>query len=262
MDHIYANPSKVIPVIKALADPTRLEMLLHINIAAPRGLTASQLADKLGKKIPTVLHHLEKLNDLELVEYKMEKFGETGRKIKHWQLIKSSFLLQIDLNTLADFTDFYGKSLSDYSQLDELILYLFEEEKRKGITINSDYVDHNTPESIHKKLTTYINEVKPSSFHEITIFHAQEIHARLKENDRLEKYLQKWILKTFRDSGAILQLNFFELGDWFSLGQELRRRMYEYLIESNKFSSIVYDESGQPVQRLKLRPEFLDPIDD
>jgi DNA-binding transcriptional ArsR family regulator len=252
----------VIPIIKAMADPTRLEMLLYINESAPKGLTASQLADKLGKKIPTILHHLDKLNDLGLVNYSMEKIGEAGRPVKHWKVEKHTFQLKVDMNTIADFTDFYGKSLSDYSQLDELILYLFEEEKRRKSTIDYDYVSQNTPESILAKLTTYKNEVKPSSFLDITIFHAQEIHSRLRENDQLEKYLQKWILKTFRDSGATLQLDFFELGEWFRLGQELRRRLYEFLIESNKFSSIVYDDSGQPIQRLKLREEFLDSVGD
>ena len=262
MVHNYTNPSKVIPVIKALADPTRLEMLLHINDAAPKGLTASQLADKIGKKIPTVLHHLDKLNDLGLVIFTMEKIADAGREVKHWRVDKPEFNLTIEMNTIADFTDFYGKSLSDYRQLDELILFLFEEEKMRRNTIDINYVEQNTPEGILEKLTSFINRKKPDYFLDINIFHTQEIHSRLMENSQLEKYLEKWILKIFRDSAGNLQLHFLELAEYFVLGQELRRRMHERLIESNKFSTIHYDGEGNPVHRLRLRSEFLDPIDD
>ena len=92
--------------------------------------------------------------------------------------------------------------------------------------------------------------------------HAQEIHSRLAKSSGLEKYLRKWILKAFKDSAASLQLDFFELGDRFVLGRKLQQTLYEYFIQSNKFSAIGYTEDGRPIQRLKLRPEFLDDPDD
>jgi len=254
LDPTFTDPGEVIPVIKALADPTRLGMLLSMNTASPKGLTASQLADRMGKKIPTILHHLEKLRELGLANYEMEK-NEAGREIKHWRVISPNFSLEINLSAFTDATEI----------IDELILYLFEEEKRtcegteKRITIN--YTQENSPEDIEKKLLKYLKETKIST-QNIDIHHAQEIHARLAKGSGLEKYLRKWILKAFKDSAASLQLDFFELGDRFVLGRKLQQTLYEYFIQSNKFSAIGYTEDGRPVQRLKLRPEFLDDPDD
>ncbi|MHA1993713.1 MAG: ArsR/SmtB family transcription factor [Candidatus Hodarchaeales archaeon] len=255
MDPTFTDPGEVIPVIKALADPTRLGMLLSMNTASPKGVTASQLADRMGKKIPTILHHLEKLRELGLAQYQMEK-NEAGREIKHWRVINPKFLLEINLSVFTDATEI----------IDDLILYLFEEEKRsyekdkKRITIN--YTSENSPKDIKKKLLRYLNETKTNSTQSVEIHHAQEIHSRLAKSSGLEKYLRKWILKAFKDSAASLQLDFFELGDRFVLGRKLQQTLYEHFIQSNKFSAIGYTEEGRPVQRLKLRPEFLDDPDD
>ncbi len=251
MDPTFTNPGEVIPIIKALADPTRLGMLLFMNTSSPKGLTASQLADKLGKKIPTILHHLEKLQELGLAGYKMEQ-NEAGRKIKHWRVTNANFLLEINLNAFTD-----AKVV-----VDELILFLFEEEKRSKGRIKTNYTSDNSPEEIKGKLLNYINEAKPASTQSVELLHAQEIHSRLAKKSELEKHLRKWIFKAFKDSAASLQLDFFELGDRFVLGRKLQQTLYEYFIQSNKFSAIGYTEEGRPVQRLKLRPEFLDDPDD
>ena len=250
MESTYSNPTKVIQVIKALADPTRLGMLLNMNSNAPKGVTASRLADKLGKKIPTILHHLEKLQELQLAEYHMAE-NEAGRKIKHWRVVDSNFLLEIDLNAFSD----------SKSEIDVFLFYLFEEEKRRNGIITIDYANQNNSETIYDKLNVYIREVKIDSNRKISIDQAQVIHSRLMKKGELEKHLRKWIFIAFKDSAASLQLDFFELGERFALGQELRRRIYEYFVSSNKFSSIGYSEQGQPIQRLKLRPEYLDDPD-
>ncbi len=255
MEPTFTDPGEVIPVIKALADPTRLGMLLSMNSASPKGLTASHLADRLGKKIPTILHHLEKLEDLGLAAYQMEQ-NEAGREIKHWRVINPKFLLEINLSAFTDAT----------VVIDELILFLFEAEKRnyegtkQRITIN--YTKENSPEKIKQKLIDYLKDTKTKSTESIELHHAQEIQSRLSKKSGLEKYLQKWILKAFKDSAASLQLDFFELGDRFVLGRKLQQTLYEYFIQSNKFSAIGYSEDGRPIQRLKLRPEFLDDPDD
>lgn len=247
MESSFSNPSKIIQVIKALADPTRLGMLLNMNSNAPKGVTASRLADKLGKKIPTILHHLEKLQELELADFHMAE-NEAGRKIKHWRVVNSNFLLEINLNAFSDAK----------TEIDIFLLYLFEEEKRRNGTITVDYTNRNSYEDIYEKLNTYIKEVKLDSNKEISVNQAQLIHSRLMKKGELEQHLRKWILCAFKDSAASLQLDFFELGERFVLGQELRRRIYEYFVSSKKFSSIGYSEQGQPIQRLKLRPEYLD----
>ena len=250
MESTFSNPGEVIQVIKALADPTRLGMLLNMNSNAPKGVTASRLADRLGKKIPTILHHLEKLQELGLAEYHMAE-NEVGRKIKHWRVVNPNFLLEINLNAFTDARD----------EIDIYILYLFEEEKRRKGTITIDYTKNNTAESIVEKVNKYLREVKTDSNQEVSISQGQEILSKLEKKGELEKNIRIWVFKEFKDSGASLQLDFFELGTEFVLGPELRRLTYEHFISSNKFSSIGYTDQGQPVVRLKLRPEFLDEPD-
>ncbi|MHA1976864.1 MAG: ArsR/SmtB family transcription factor [Candidatus Hodarchaeales archaeon] len=251
MEPTFTDPGEVIPVIKALADPTRLGMLLSMNTASPKGVTASQLADIMGKKIPTILHHLEKLRELGLAAFKMEK-NEAGRDIKHWRVINSKFLLEINLDAFTDATVI----------IEELILYLFEGEKKSDERITFNYTDVNSPEIIKEKLLKYLKESNISSTQSVELHHAQEIHSRLAKSAGLEKYLRKWILKAFKDSAASLQLDFFELGDRFVLGRKLQQTLYEHFIQSNKFSAIGYTEDGRPIQRLKLRLEFLDDPND
>ncbi len=250
MDSTYSSPGKVIQVIKALADPTRLGMLLNMNTNAPKGVTASRLADKLGKKIPTILHHLEKLQELGLAEYHMAE-NEAGRNIKHWRVVNPNFMLEINLDTFSDARD----------EIDIYILYLFEEEKRRNGTITIDYTEHNEAEIIQEKINTFLREVKPDSDREVTIGQAQEIRSKLEKKGELERHIRNWVFKAFKDSAASLQLDFFELGTRFALGPELRGLIYEHFVSSNKFSSIGYSGQGQPVVRLKLRPEFLDDLD-
>jgi len=250
VDSTFSSPGEVIQVIKALADPTRLGMLLNMNSNAPKGVTASRLADRLGKKIPTILHHLEKLQELGLTEYHMAE-NEAGRKIKHWRVINPNILLEINLDTFSDARD----------EIDIYILYLFEEEKRRNGTITVDYTRHNTAETIHEKVNAFLREVKSDSNREVTIDQAKEIISKLEKKGELEKHIRNWVFKAFKDSAASLQLDFFELGTRFALGPELRSQIYEHFVSSSKFSSIGYSEQGQPVVRLKLRPEFLDDPD-
>lgn len=260
VDPIFTNPGEVIPIIKALADPTRLGMLLTMNSFAPKGCTASQLADNLSKKIPTILHHLEMLQDLGLADYKMEK-NEAGREIKHWIVINPKFNLKIDLEEYPKYLRFYGDKLSDYSKLNQFIMFLFEEEKIKKRTITNDFINSNPPKEIQKKINSYIRSVKSTSHTEIDNFQAQEIYNQLTTQEKLEKYLRRWILKAFKDSAGILQLDFFEIGREFNLDTNLRQSLFEYFMRSSMFEIRAYTESGQPVQRIVLKEEFIDEID-
>jgi DNA-binding transcriptional ArsR family regulator len=250
VDPIFTNPGEVIPVIKALADPTRLGMLLQMNSFAPKGCTASQLADKLGKKIPTILHHLEKLQELGLADYKMEK-NEAGREIKHWKVTNTIIQLEINLDLFTDAN----------TELDELILLFFEQERRTNRTITMDFIEENTPEIIEDKLNIFFKDVKKYSSRNITSLQAQEIHSKLFRKSDLEKYLRKWILMAFKASGGNLQLSFFELGTEFNLGPILRKNLYESFMRSHKFQ-LGDPVDGQGVPRIMLKPEYLDDFDD
>lgn len=250
VDPIFTNPGEVIPIIKALADPTRLGMLLQMNSFSPKGCTASQLADKLSKKIPTILHHLEMLQELGLADYHMEK-NEAGREIKHWKVTKTSFQLDINLNLFSDVN----------VELDELILILFEQEKQSNKTITIKFGEENSPEIIRAKLNSFFKNVSKYSTRNITELQAQEIHSRLLRKPDLVKYLRKWILMAFKASGGNLQLSFFELGNEFNLGPELRKDLYESFMRSQKFQ-LNDPEEGQGVPRIMLKSQFIDDFED
>jgi DNA-binding transcriptional ArsR family regulator len=239
VETFFDDPSEVIQVIEALADPTRRKMLLLMQQNAPKGLTASQLADMLRKKIPTILHHLRSLEELKLANYTMEKIGGEGREVKHWKISHQQLILKIDMESIGFLPENY-------------ILTLFEEYKIHQGTLTSDFGKKITPKQIFDFL-------RPK-YADITERHAEVIKNHLKRKQDLEHYLLKWIYQEFINSAGSLQLDFFEFGSHFALGEDLRRSLYEKLMESQNFSSYGYTEEGRPIQRMAIRSEYLESL--
>jgi DNA-binding transcriptional ArsR family regulator len=236
------KPGEVILVIKALADPTRRKMLLLMHENSPRGLTASHLADELDKKIPTILHHLEKLEDLDLAHYVMEKIAGGHREVKHWKVKHQKFVLEVDMDSIS----------TEGFIPDKYILTLFEEEKGAGGSISTDFVGDNQPEVILQKLKR--------KYPEVSLRKAEVIHAQLSQKEDLLQYLEKWIYNEFTNSAGELQLDFFEFGSHFALDDNLRRELFEKLMHSGNFSLYAYGEDGRPIQRVAIRREYLEEI--
>ena len=231
----FDDPGEAIKIIEALADPTRRKMLL-LMYRNPTGLTASNLAEMLRKKIPTILHHLEKLSELDLAQYKMIKIaGE--RKVKHWKVKHPKFIIEVDMDSIAFLPEDY-------------IITLFEEEHGAGGQITEDFGESLTNEEI-------IDKLKPK-FPNISDRQVEVIKGNLIRQRDLEHYLEQWIYKEFMNSGATLQLNFWEFGRQFCLDEDLRKRMFEKMIQSQNFSLYEYGEEGQLIQRLALRQEYYD----
>jgi DNA-binding transcriptional ArsR family regulator len=68
-----AIPEAVLRALKALADPTRLQILRYLN---EEQLTPAQLSRRLRLRAPTVIHHLGALRLAGLVHLIMDKEGE------------------------------------------------------------------------------------------------------------------------------------------------------------------------------------------
>ncbi|MHA1974225.1 MAG: ArsR/SmtB family transcription factor [Candidatus Hodarchaeales archaeon] len=230
------KPGQAIEVIKAFADTTRRRILLLLSKASPRGLTASALADHeaINKSIPTILHHLEKLQELGLIYYEMEKIGKSERLVKHWKIKYKTFVIKIDTESLE---------LEDFDPR-EYIIHLFEKHKAAGGIITESFGSSKTLDSIKQDLL----DKRPG----ITDREIQIIHNILNDPLELQEYLESWILKAFRESGGALRLDFQRFGAFFALDGELRRIMIERLINSGKFFWEYTD-----LQRIALRPEFL-----
>ncbi|NMC12316.1 MAG: winged helix-turn-helix transcriptional regulator [Chloroflexi bacterium] len=63
-------PDNTVRVLKALADPTRLQIMRYL---AKEDLTPSQLAQRLRLRAPTVIHHLDMLRAAGLVNIDLEE---------------------------------------------------------------------------------------------------------------------------------------------------------------------------------------------
>ncbi|MHA2225744.1 MAG: ArsR/SmtB family transcription factor [Candidatus Hodarchaeales archaeon] len=243
METYSPKPGQVIQVIKALADSTRRHILLLLHENAPKGLTASVLADNLGKKIPTILHHLEKLKDLDLAYFTMEKMGGGDRQVKHWKVKHLKFAIEVDFDSISI------ESFTPEKQL-KYIFSLFEEEKAAKKAISEDFAIINQPGDILERLN--------NKFPEISQREAEVIHSQLSDNKGLIQYLQKWIYQEFLDSGGALQLDFFEFGLQFALNDTLRRNLFEDLVNSQNFTLYTYTDDGRVIQRLALHSEYLE----
>lgn len=234
MEAYYDQPGQVIQVIEALADPTRRRMLL-LMYRNPKGLTASNIADLLRKKIPTILHHLKSLEELDLAYYSMEKIGGQ-REVKHWQVKHKKFIIDIDMDSIALPEDF--------------IIALFEDEKSRAGMITENFGKTLHPEDIRERL-----QVKHC---DITDRQAEILKGHLSRKRDLEHYLQQWIYGEFINSGGSLQLNFWEFGQHFALDENLRRILFEKLTESPNFTNTYTPrENGEVIQRMALRSEYL-----
>ena len=90
-----AVPDHLLLVLKALADPTRLQMLRYLN-AEP--LSASTLARKLRLRPPTVTHHLQLLRLAGLVQIHIEPEGERRYTLRDEALAAAQTILESYIN--------------------------------------------------------------------------------------------------------------------------------------------------------------------
>jgi ArsR family transcriptional regulator, arsenate/arsenite/antimonite-responsive transcriptional repressor len=63
-----ANAEDTATLLKAVADPTRLQILAIIARAENKESCVCDLAEPLGLSQPTISHHLKKLAEVDLVE--------------------------------------------------------------------------------------------------------------------------------------------------------------------------------------------------
>lgn len=236
METSFDEPTLVIQIIEALADPTRRKMLLLMHQNAPTGLTASNLADMLRKKIPTILHHLKSLEELGLAEFKMEKIAGGGREVKHWIICHPQLTLQIDMKTIGFLPENY-------------IINLFEELKKSGETITTKIANELETNDILQMISPKIPD--------ITERHADIIRTNIKKRKDLEHYLQQWIHQEYINSAhegrPRLQLTFREFSSYFALDEQLTRSLFDKLASSEDWIIFEYQSNGEIVHRLALR---------
>ena len=82
-------------MLKALADPTRLRLLSHINAQGCQEVCACDLTEELGITQPTVSHHMKKLVDAGLVT------REQRGRWAHYSVVPEAFHQLRDMLDLA-----------------------------------------------------------------------------------------------------------------------------------------------------------------
>jgi biotin operon repressor len=90
-----AVPDQLLGALKALADPTRLQMLRYLS---SEPLSAAALARKLRLRPPTVTHHLQQLRLAGLVQIILEPDGEKKYTLRAEALQSTQLLLQNYIN--------------------------------------------------------------------------------------------------------------------------------------------------------------------
>lgn len=213
-----SDPSKAIKVIKALADETRRRMLVFIQ-QNPRGVTASNTAVFVNKKIPTILHHLTLLEELGLIYNEMVDAG--SGTIKHWFVTDSKWEIELDLSKIAFIPN-------------EYILKLFINFQDKGVWIREFFPDNPDLKDKFESLFPELSE------REISI-----ILSSLKKE--FHYYLREFIDNAFfveKSSGNTLAFDMAEFQKYFYLDNPLTQKMVNDLLSSGNYEmSFTYGSS-------------------
>ncbi|MFW9992128.1 MAG: ArsR/SmtB family transcription factor [Candidatus Odinarchaeota archaeon] len=205
----YDDPETAIKIIEALADQTRRRILLYIQ-ENPDGVTASNIAKTVNKKIPTILHHLQIFDELNLIYSEMKSIGsDTGREVRHWFVKEERLTIEIDFSYIAFIPD------RDISEI-------FDSLKSESKIISRQLLSSDLPDSDILALNPRLNE------RQIDII-------KKALSKQLEHYLYKWIDREYNDSGYGLALNILEFQKHYSLDGELAEKMFNELAMSKNY---------------------------
>ncbi|MFX0091302.1 MAG: ArsR/SmtB family transcription factor [Candidatus Hodarchaeota archaeon] len=99
--NIIGNPVTIQTIVEALSERTRLFILKHLQ-GKSYGLTATEIAKLVNKRVPTILYHLEHLKKAGLVFDELKPRVEGDRRgVKHWLIANKRVTLDVDLDTLS-----------------------------------------------------------------------------------------------------------------------------------------------------------------
>ncbi|MFX0062757.1 MAG: ArsR/SmtB family transcription factor [Candidatus Hermodarchaeota archaeon] len=171
---VTSDPITIQLIIDALSERTRLFMLRCIE-EEEYGVVATELAQKIKKKVPTVLYHLERLEQAGLIRSEMKpRVPEDSRLVKHWVLVTKRLKLNIDLKPLS----YLYKDLETY-------ISAFQRNLRKKGRLTAELISQVTAEEISRHLNVplafseviknYLTSVKVASIL------AQELDTEFKE---------------------------------------------------------------------------------
>jgi len=110
-------------IIDCLADETRRNILKILVEKKRAGASASELADFLKLRIPTIMEHLDLLEEAGLVRFQYRQ--RNGRMLKVYELLDTVITLQMDLELLS-FTP-------NRTRLEEYAMEYFTVKRKEGL---------------------------------------------------------------------------------------------------------------------------------
>lgn len=119
---LKTRPLDIKNALEALTSESKISILKAL-LENPQGLTASQIAKKLNLKIPTVLTHLEPLENLGLI--KIQPIWKKGKILKTYQIAEKDITIQIDIELYV--------RIPSKNQLEEQMLTYIETKRKQGI---------------------------------------------------------------------------------------------------------------------------------
>ena len=110
-------------LIDSLGDETRIRILRFLLERWRLGVTAGELAEALDLKIPTIMEHLNLLEESGLIRFQYRQRG--GRMLKVYELVDTVVTLQLDLELFV--------SIPNRTKLEELGMQYFSAKRKQGL---------------------------------------------------------------------------------------------------------------------------------
>lgn len=204
------DPEKAAKVIEALSEKTRLAML-GLLVESGTGLTASDLATRVDKKIPTILYHLDILSQAGLVGIELKrKAPGAGRPVKHWQVAKKEIQIDIDIQSLVLFTVPLSSCIEDLQKA----YRTKKQEFKMGVPVDP-------------------HEILKSSRRALTLAQAELLATKI-TTDRLLGYCLVFMTKEF-ESGRANRVNVLGIAKRCAIEEELAQQVFYQLIATGHF---------------------------
>jgi DNA-binding transcriptional ArsR family regulator len=161
-------------LIDCLSDETRRQILKILIDRWRLGVTASELAEALQLRLPTILEHLHLLEEAGLVRFQYRQRG--GRMAKVYEVTDTIVTLQIDLELFT--------SIPPRTKLEEYAMRYFSAKRSQGLKGSFSIEDVAKTLNLDQRTATVVYDFLASRRGEFTRILGMDILELLKERQQ------------------------------------------------------------------------------
>lgn len=158
-------------LIDCLGDDTRIQIIKFLIDRWRLGVTAGELAEALNLKIPTIMEHLNLLEESGLVRFQYRQRG--GRMLKVYELVDTVITLQLDLELFV--------SIPHRTKLEELAMQYFSTKRKQGLKAEFSIDDVAKTLGVDQGTATVVYDFVASRRDEFTRIVGMDILKELKD---------------------------------------------------------------------------------